>query len=601
MKLITQDSAAIRKVKSIAMMQQYKLPGDPSKDKYFCGISGGVDSTALGIILCVLFPAAEIEFVFTDTGEETPGTLESIQRFEEFTGKRVTRLAQEDGLFGLVELFGGYLPSSTNRFCTRLLKTEQFENYLEEVYERCGDNSMAYSFVGLRFDEPGRSGLDSSMPWLRTVFPLRELGLVREDVFRILSETVSIPSFYSFRTRSSCIACWGFRTSEIIGSLYHHPKEFERAQAIERLTPEDQERYALLEDDFSGSFVIYPVPSDLLFFQYGQREANERRIGKSKGKKVVDLFGETVRIYVGVEFLQDFNMDVFFPKAGGNEFTTGVWWNNLVGWSTTRGGISRKLNSQFTYRLDTAEVFGITQDDLREEYKTAVYLVEFPAGLIDIDPPTASDKKPDGRIVDAGGNSILVHGKPVYIRNKKLSKSDRAALRKQGIHSVNDYALYDEFGNEIDAVLTDDGLFCDPVPLEHIRFEKHSDELQKLGSPNGNVLLGGTVCYREKKGKVLRVGSFTWKRGEPIAQVRQITSLVKATMMIEYFRQVEKAFLPFKDGDCWKAEEYRSAVLKLSNINFSYGEIVGMESYIPDEKRPEQLSESEIPCFACSK
>jgi hypothetical protein len=593
----------LKKVHSIATLNRYQLPGNPEKDVYCIGLSGGIDSSALAIVMCSLFPDVDIQLVNTDTSAEVPGTYESLANIEKFTGKKIIRITQEDGLFGLIDFFQGYLPSSNNRWCTRLLKIAPLEDYLEKVFEEnLYPGACIHTFVGLRADEPKRSGLNSEIDYLKTHFPLRDLGVIREDVFRIVAECGKIPSFYLHRTRSSCIACWGFRQSEIIGTLAYHPAEMAKAESFERLTDEDRSRYAIEGDDISGLNISYPVPSDLLLFKHMQKKRGHESVGKNRSKIIDDLFGEHIRIFVGVEFLQKPDIEYFYQKDRSCSSSTGCWWHNLVGWSTTRGGISRKLNNQFVYRLDTAEVFGLSQDELRGEYRQAVYLLEIPKHLIDIDPPTGTIKDPDGRIVDAGGNSILINGKPVFIRNRKLSKEERAEMRNQGVHSYTDLMVMDESGKPIDSPFTLDDLFAEPAAISGLKLIKHSEKLQRVmyGS-SATVLLNGTVCYREKKGKIKKQGSFVWKRNEPISQVRQIATMVKRTLIVEGLRQEEKDYLPYKNEDSWEAEQYEAVVQKLSDIDFSYGSLIGMERFSPVEFRNTATQGDNIPCFACSK
>jgi hypothetical protein len=598
--LLNHNSPTLKKIQSLAMMKQYELPGNSDKDTVVIGTSGGIDSTGLAIIICTLFPERNISLIFTDTGCETPGTLESLDRLESFIDKKIIRL-QEENIYSLIKHYNGFLPAQKSRWCTHLTKIVPFENYLDKVHNQ-DKSTKVISLIGLRIDEPTREGLSSTEDWLQTHFPLRDLEVDREMIFRLVSETIGIPDIYLSRTRSGCVSCYGMRESEVIATLARHPKEFSEAEKFEKLTELDMQRYAIEGDDLSGQFMVYPVPSDLLLFQHMQRKRNEQPVGNSKKKKVVDLFGEHVLLYVGIEWLQDPGIESYgFQKDKSFHSSTGCYFHNLVGWSTSRGGLSRKLNGQFHYRLDTAEVLCDSQDELRSHYRQAVYLLQIPSGLVDIEPPSKTEKVPDGRLVDAGNNSLLSNGKPVFIRNKKVSKADRASSRKQGIHSVINLEVIDALGQPVDAVLTDDGLFCDPIDISQIQAVKHTDKLQRLTSSSGHVLFNGASCYREKKGKVLKTGSFSWRQNQPIAQVRQLVTLVKRTMKIESLRQAEKDYSPFKDECSWEAEQYASTIEQLENINFSYGSIIGMERNIPSESRPIITNSDELPCFACSK
>ena len=43
-----------------------------SKERHILGISGGKDSAALAVYMSQKFPELDIEYFFTDTGEELP-------------------------------------------------------------------------------------------------------------------------------------------------------------------------------------------------------------------------------------------------------------------------------------------------------------------------------------------------------------------------------------------------------------------------------------------------------------------------------------------------------------------------------------------------
>lgn len=201
--------------------------------RHILGLSGGKDSAALAIYLRDRVP--EMEYIFTDTGKELRETYEYIDRLEAFLGKPVVRLNAERGFDHWLEIYGGYLPSSRMRWCTRQLKLKPFEQYV-------GDDPVV-SYVGIRADED-REGYVSTKPNIRAVFPFREDGIRKEDVFRILEESgVGIPEYYRWRSRSGCFFCFFQRKGEWAGLLENHPDLFEEAKKYEKIDPATGERY----------------------------------------------------------------------------------------------------------------------------------------------------------------------------------------------------------------------------------------------------------------------------------------------------------------------------------------------------------------------
>lgn len=201
--------------------------------RHILGLSGGKDSAALAIYMRDRVP--QMEYVFTDTDKELPETYEYIAKLEAFLGKPVVRLNADRGFDHWLELHHGFLPSARVRWCTRQLKLKPFEEYV--------GSAQVVSYVGIRADED-REGYISTKPNIKAVFPFKEDGIAKADVFRILEESgVGIPEYYKWRTRSGCYFCFFQRKSEWAGLLERHPDLFEKAKAYEKVDPTTGERY----------------------------------------------------------------------------------------------------------------------------------------------------------------------------------------------------------------------------------------------------------------------------------------------------------------------------------------------------------------------
>lgn len=141
------------------------------------GISGGKDSGALAIYLFNKYPELDIEYYFTDTGKELQETYDLINNIETYTGKKVFRIeaaekSHEDPFDHFLKLYGGYLPASNARWCTKKLKLEPFESWV--------GNDPVISYVGIRGDED-REGYISKKTNIQSIFPFRR-NIWSEDV-----------------------------------------------------------------------------------------------------------------------------------------------------------------------------------------------------------------------------------------------------------------------------------------------------------------------------------------------------------------------------------------------------------------------------------
>ena len=192
-------------------------------------ISGGKDSTALAIYMRDHHPEIDLEYVFCDTHKELPETYEFLTRLEGYLGKPIVRLSAglgERGFDHWLAMYRGYLPSPSMRWCTRKLKIEPFEQYVE--------NDPVYLYVGIRADEH-REGYISTKPNITPVFPFKKAGITKADVFSILENSgVGLPEYYKWRSRSGCYFCFFQRRSEWVGLLEQHPDLFEKAKEYEK-------------------------------------------------------------------------------------------------------------------------------------------------------------------------------------------------------------------------------------------------------------------------------------------------------------------------------------------------------------------------------
>lgn len=206
--------------------------------RHIMNISGGKDSSALAIYMRdrdlwrerlgkpIDQPAEKIEFeyVFCDTREELTETYEYLDKLEAYLGKKVVRLSDDRGFDHWLKTREGFLPSPQVRWCTQELKIKPFEKYV-------GDD-LVHSYIGIRADED-RTGYLSFKKSITGIFPFREDGIDRDDVFKILEQTAGVPDYYSWRTRSGCYFCFFQRKSEWIGLLENHPELFEQAKKFE--------------------------------------------------------------------------------------------------------------------------------------------------------------------------------------------------------------------------------------------------------------------------------------------------------------------------------------------------------------------------------
>ncbi len=194
--------------------------------RHVLGLSGGKDSAALAVYIKDKYPDIheKIEYFFTDTGAELQEVYDFLDKLEAYLGKEIIRLSSGKDFDHWLKLHNEFLPSAQQRWCTLMMKIKPFEAFV-------GDDPVV-SYIGIRADE-NREGYISRKDSIKAVFPFIEDGLVRDDVFQILKDSVGTPDYYQWRSRSGCYFCFFQRQDEWLGLKRNHPELFEKARQYE--------------------------------------------------------------------------------------------------------------------------------------------------------------------------------------------------------------------------------------------------------------------------------------------------------------------------------------------------------------------------------
>lgn len=194
--------------------------------RHVLGLSGGKDSAALAIYIKDRYPVVheKMEYFFSDTGAELKEVYDFLDKLEAYLGKEIKRLSSGKDFDHWLSVYNGFLPSAKQRWCTREMKIKPFEAFV-------GDDEVV-SYIGIRADE-NREGYISHKKNIKAVFPFVEDGIVRDDVFQMLEDSVGVPEYYKWRSRSGCYFCFFQRQSEWLGLKREHPELFEKAREYE--------------------------------------------------------------------------------------------------------------------------------------------------------------------------------------------------------------------------------------------------------------------------------------------------------------------------------------------------------------------------------
>lgn len=194
--------------------------------RHLLGISGGKDSAALAVYIKDNYPllSKKMEYFFTDTGAELQEVYDTLDKLEAYLGKEIVRLSSERPFDHWLQMHSNYLPSPRQRWCTKFLKIKPFEAFVKD--------DPVISYVGIRADED-REGYISKKNNIKAIFPFVEDGIVRDDVFQMLENSVGVPAYYEWRSRSGCYFCFFQRQDEWLGLKRRHPILFQKAVDME--------------------------------------------------------------------------------------------------------------------------------------------------------------------------------------------------------------------------------------------------------------------------------------------------------------------------------------------------------------------------------
>lgn len=213
-----------------------------TKEYHILSLSGGKDSTALAFFMKENMPEVfeKLELVFFDTGCDLSETYDYLNKIEIYLNKKIKYIKPKLSFEQLYQLYR-FIPSVRFRWCTAQMKTNQFRKYMNNLIKKYQAKKI-HLYVGIRADEPSRienyqkQNLENENSILKTHYPLAEYGLIKQDVFDILTNNgIGVPEYYEWRSRSGCYFCFFQKKIEWVNLLERHPDLFEKALYFEKI------------------------------------------------------------------------------------------------------------------------------------------------------------------------------------------------------------------------------------------------------------------------------------------------------------------------------------------------------------------------------
>lgn len=243
-------------------------------ERHVLGVSGGKDSAALAIYMRDKRPDLDIDYFFTDTGEELPEVYEFLGKLEGRLGKPILRLNPGRDFRFWLRQYNSFLPSPQTRWCTRKLKLAPFEDWVKP-WLVAGDTVTSY--VAIRADEDYREGYTAKAENLFVQMPFRDAGIDKAGVIDILENSgVGYPKYYEWRSRSGCTFCFFQQKIEWVRLKGKHPDAYEAAKALEKNALENGSPFTWSKGE-SLSDLEQPERVAEIELEYESRRARTRK------------------------------------------------------------------------------------------------------------------------------------------------------------------------------------------------------------------------------------------------------------------------------------------------------------------------------------
>jgi len=192
--------------------------------KYILSYGGGVNSTALIVFLVKnKFPLDYV--VFSDTGDEMPGTYEYLEVMKKYLSRRnipfeIVKNRKKVSLSDKC-LSRKVIPSQVWRWCTRDFKVLPIHRFYRKLH------SHIYQYMGIDYGEVHRMK-PAKVDYVTNLYPLIDYKINREECINLIKKArLPIP------VKSGCYFC-PYNNMERWAEIYEkHPDLYKRSMKIE--------------------------------------------------------------------------------------------------------------------------------------------------------------------------------------------------------------------------------------------------------------------------------------------------------------------------------------------------------------------------------
>jgi hypothetical protein len=202
--------------------------------KYVVGFSGGVTSAKCADIALTYFPKDDVILLFHDTKEEHPDTYRYIKEMSEKLNHSITECSDGRSVSQVCRDEEA-IANDRMAFCSRILKAEQKEKFIQELLMKGEHVTLILGFDWTEWKRIQRAYMNSLKTGYHVLFPLANAKITKDDCFQ-WSKSIGVePSrMYEWSGHANCIGCHRGSKNYWLAVRKHEPEIFEQKARLER-------------------------------------------------------------------------------------------------------------------------------------------------------------------------------------------------------------------------------------------------------------------------------------------------------------------------------------------------------------------------------
>lgn len=205
-------------------------------ERIVVGFSGGITSAWCAGWALRNFPKENVVFLFHDTKEEDADTYRFLRQMaekldhpitERSDGRSFTELCYDENM----------LPTNRTAFCSRILKTVPWNNYVKELRDSgVTDITRVVGFTANEPDRVQRSFAHGMQSGYTVRFPLIEEKVTKQQCYEWCNceMGVPVPSMYEWSNHANCVGCARGGKNYWLAVKKNRPEVFEQRKALEK-------------------------------------------------------------------------------------------------------------------------------------------------------------------------------------------------------------------------------------------------------------------------------------------------------------------------------------------------------------------------------